>query len=71
MLNDSYRLPESPFVDVTPELIADILVELPTAEEGVYAVTVKTDSLARLLTSAGAKVEIGYHHSYTEEEDVA
>lgn len=60
MLNDTYHLPEREYVDVTPELISDIMVELPAHIEGHFAITVKTESLKRLLQHAGATVAVGY-----------
>jgi hypothetical protein len=61
MLTDkTYQLPNRPNVDVTPELVRDILQELPQHDEGHFAVTVTTESLKRLLEHAGATVVLGY-----------
>lgn len=57
---EEFTLPQRDFVDVTPELIARVLVDLPPVEEGTFAITVKTDSLRRLLENAGATVKVGY-----------
>jgi hypothetical protein len=63
-----YALPDREFVDVTPELIAKILEDLPPHGEGDIAFTIKTDDLARLLEATGATVLRGYRHATKEEE---
>jgi phage repressor protein C with HTH and peptisase S24 domain len=57
-----YFLPRREFFDVTPELFARILDELPEHEEGTFAVTVKGDSMRRLLRATGATLREEHDH---------
>lgn len=57
-----FYLPRREFFDVTPELLARIVEDLPEHEEGLYAITVKGDSLRRLLRATGATLREEHDH---------
>lgn len=52
----TYHLPDTEFLDVTPELIARLLDDLPEHTEGDIAITVQSESFKALLEATGATV---------------
>jgi hypothetical protein len=62
-----YYLPTRELLDVTPELIAAILDQLPPHLEGQFAITVKGESLRRLLQASGATVKDQHDHQGEEQ----